>query len=73
MTRTRVLTALVLAVPIVPLILLLPTFGFACLAAAIAALAGWEWISLNRVRPSTVIRLTYSFAIFVLVLGVRVE
>ena len=69
MTRTRVLTALVLAVPIVPLILLLPTFGFACLAAAIAALAGWEWISLNRVRPSTVIRLTYSFAIFVLVLG----
>jgi len=68
-TRTRVLTALALAVPIVPLILFLPTTGFACLVAAIASLAAWEWIALDGGRSATVIRLTYSLVIIILVLS----
>ncbi len=70
MTRTRASTALGLAIPVVPLILFLPTAGFVFLAAGIAALAGWEWLALDHDRTGWVGRLAYSLVIFLLVFGV---
>jgi phosphatidate cytidylyltransferase len=68
-TQIRVLTALGLAILVVPLTLFLPTAGFACLAASIAALAGWEWLALDHGRTRAAVRLAYSFVVFVMVLG----
>lgn len=52
MLKTRVLTALALIAALLPALFLLPPLGWAWVAAAISAIAGWEWGGFMRLAQT---------------------
>jgi len=68
MLRQRLMTAVVLIVPLVAAILWLPNRYFALLLAAVVALAAWEWSALSGTADRTV-RVVYCSMILLLLLA----
>lgn len=66
MFKTRVITAILLLLVLIPAVIWLPQTGWALLTAAVIALGAWEWGRLARLSPTA--SLVYAALLFV-VLG----